>query len=87
MRFLVPGKKPCISKKTVPHEVGKTQNIRPKIRIKCPKFSRSAYFTQILAKAEKICISQVFLETIQNRVSPRSVHLEAAYLKALLHPY
>ena len=36
-------------------------------------------------KSAKIQVSQVFLEPIQNRVSPRSVHLEAAYLKALLY--
>ena len=32
----------------------------------------------------KICVSQVFLDPIQNHVSARSAHLEAAYRKALL---
>ena len=35
----------------------------------------------------KICISELFLQPIQNPVSPRSTHLEAAYLEALLYPF
>ena len=37
-----------------------------------------------LVKTQKICVAHVFLEPIKNSVSPRSMHLEAAYLKALL---
>ena len=37
--------------------------------------------SKILAK---IRVSQVFLEPIKNRVSPRSALLEAVYLEALL---
>ena len=33
----------------------------------------------------KIPVSQVFLDAIQNPVSARSTHLEAAYLEALLY--
>ena len=33
----------------------------------------------------KIRVSQVFWEPIKNRASPRSVLLEAVYLKALLY--
>ena len=33
----------------------------------------------------KIRVSQVFLEPIKNRVTPRSVLLEAVYLEALLY--
>ena len=37
-----------------------------------------------VGKNPKIRVSQMFLESIQNRVSARSGHLEAAYLEALL---
>ena len=34
-------------------------------------------------KLRSICISQICLDPIQNRVSANSVQLEAAYIKAL----
>ena len=34
----------------------------------------------------KIRVSQVFWESIKNRVSPRSALLKAVYLEALLYP-
>ena len=64
-------KKTFISK-TVHHEAGKEPKTQLKIHIKC-------------SKCLKICLSQVFVEWIQNRVSPNSADLEAAYLEALLY--
>ena len=64
-------KKPCNSR-TVYHEAGKTPKNLLKIHMKCSKFS-------------KIRVYQVFLEPIQNRVSPSSANLEAAYLEVLLY--
>ena len=71
------------------HEVGKNPKNPRKIHIKCSKFSRYEDFLGIFAKNlrkfAKICVSQVFLELIQNVVSTRFAHLEAAYLEALLY--
>ena len=85
MRFLVPGKKMCISK-IVQHEAVKTPKNPRKIHLKCLKISRNEDFMRIFAKnLGKSVLSQVFLEPIQNLVSTRSAHLEAAYLEALLY--
>ena len=67
--------------KTVHHEVVKTQ----KIHANLAKIHGNLHKILISARLlVKIHASQVFLDPIQNLVSKRSVHLEAAYLQALL---
>ena len=57
---------------------------KPKKAMQDPHKMLKIEICEFFTKSEKIRKSQVLLEPIQNRASPRSAHLEAVYLKALL---
>jgi hypothetical protein len=68
--------------KTARHEIAQNpKKIHPKLAINSKNPSKIRVSARHLVK---IHVSQVFLNPIHNHESARSVHLEAAYIEALL---